>query len=135
MLENIDSWIYSNDKKWKYIAKLIALREVIIESKDEIIIEPIKNIWHIKTPDSLHSLYYNWYSAWNEDKMNTFYDLIESSEINSITIDIKSVSWYVNFDISDYEFWSIQPQSNNKIKDIKKLLKSYIKIMFMLFEE
>ena len=122
LLENIDSWIYSNDKKWKYIAKLIALREVIIESKDEIIIKSTKNISHIKTPDSLHSLYYNWYSVSNEDKMNTFYDLIESSEINSITIDIKSVSWYVNFDISDYEYWSIQPQSNNKIKDIKKII-------------
>lgn len=121
-LENIDTEIVYSDNKLEDITMLIAIKEVISESLTEVIKEPLNTVLHIKTPDSVHSLYYNWYSASNDDKMATFYDLVKNSEVNSITIDIKTISWYVNFDMSDYEFWDIKPKSNNQIKDIKTII-------------
>jgi hypothetical protein len=55
-------------------------------------------------------------------KRNNLFHLLENTEINSVTIDIKTISGYVNFDMPDYHFWDIKPSSNNIIKDIKSEL-------------
>ncbi len=77
---------------------------------------------HIKTPDRVVSLYYTGYSIWQKHKLKTLYDLVENTEVNSVTIDIKTVSGYTNIDFSDFEFWSIKPKYNWVIKDIKSII-------------
>jgi hypothetical protein len=49
-------------------------------------------------------------------------NFVKNSEINSVTIDIKEVDGYVAFDMSGYEFSTIIPVSNNRIKDVRALI-------------
>ncbi len=91
-----------------------------VEESKPIIIE--KNI-HLDTPtDWIRSLYYT--AAWVSDseKYNNFLDIADNTTVNSITIDIKTVSWKVNFDMDESFFKSIKPVSNNWIKDIAKII-------------
>lgn len=91
---------------------------------EEIEIPPVEPaIEHIKTPDFVKSLYYTAYSASNEAKLNSLINLVKTTEINSVTIDIKEVDWYVSFDLSEFEFDRIKPATNNKITNIKELIK------------
>lgn len=82
----------------------------------------IEKITHISTPDKVHSLYYTAYAAVNRTKKENLYNLSETTEINSVTIDIKNVSGYTSFDFWDYNFWDIKPVSNWAIWDIKTLI-------------
>jgi len=49
-------------------------------------------------------------------------DIAENTSVNSITIDIKTVSGEINFDINEKYFKNIQPVSNNRIKNIEKII-------------
>ena len=48
--------------------------------------------------------------------------LTKNTEVNSVTIDIKTVSWYVSFKMNDDNFWSIKPISDNRTKNIKETI-------------
>ena len=90
-----------------------------IEEK-EIVEEPIKDeVKHIKTPEKVKSLYYTAYSAGSKAKMDNLYYMIDNTEINSVTIDIKTVSWYVSFEMDHDRFSNIKPVSDWRIKDVK----------------
>ncbi len=95
--------------------------EVVLEEKQQIEIK--KEIEHKKTPEIVKSVYLNASSAGNEEKINKLIELIKKSEINSVTIDVKDVSWYVSFDMNHGEFWKIKPVANNKINNIESLIK------------
>lgn len=69
------------------------------------------------------SVYFTTYSSVSSNKIKNLLNLVKNTEINSVTIDIKEVDWYVAFDMSEYNFWDIKPVTNNRIKDPKKLLK------------
>jgi len=74
---------------------------------------------HLQTPESVKSLYYTSYAASSDSYLNTLYSFVENTEINSVTIDIKEVDGYVAFDMSEYDFDTIKPQTNGLIKDPK----------------
>jgi len=78
---------------------------------------------HIKTPKTVKSLYYTSTAWWNEQKINQLLHFVKNTKINSVTIDIKEVDWYLAFDTPDHEFDTIKPISNKRIKNIKNLIK------------
>ncbi|QFR39581.1 hypothetical protein A9Q91_05160 [Candidatus Gracilibacteria bacterium 28_42_T64] len=100
----------------------IIVTEVVVEP--EIIPEPIKKPIHIKTPDAVKSVYVTAPSANSEKKLNTLLNLVKTKEVNSVTIDVKTVSGYVSFEMPNDKFGNIKPTSNNQIKDIKKLIET-----------
>ena len=83
----------------------------------------ISKIKHVKTPESVKSIYYTAGAINYWPKRENLLYLLENKEINSVVIDIKTISWYTNFDMPDYHFWDIKPVSNKTIKDIKSELK------------
>jgi len=82
-----------------------------------------QKITHIKTPEKVKAIYYTSYSAWLEYKINSLIKLVKNTEINSVIIDIKTVSWYVSFKMNNDNFKKIKPISNNKNQDIEKIIK------------
>lgn len=76
-----------------------------------------------KLSEKVKSVYYTTYSATSKKKIDYLIELAKNKEINSVTIDIKNVNWYVAFDMSDYSFDKIKPVSNDLIKNPKDLVK------------
>ncbi len=75
-----------------------------------------------KISKNIKSVYYTTYSAVSTKKIDSLINLVKNTEINSVTIDIKNVNWYVAFDMSDYKFDRIKSISNGIIKNPKKLI-------------
>jgi len=116
-------WIIQSELSWTWIDKTadkIVVKEDIIEP--EIIPEPVKKPTHIKTPDAVRSVYYTAPAIASEKKLETLLTLVKTKEVNSVTIDIKTVSGYVSFDMPDDKFGKIKPTSNNQIKDINEII-------------
>lgn len=88
-------------------------------------IEAKEIIPHIKTPEKVKSLYLTAHATTDTKKMQHIFRLAEKSEVNSVTIDIKTVSGYTTFEIDSEYFDSIQPKSNNIIHDPKALVKRF----------
>jgi len=76
----------------------------------------IQKITHIQTPDAVKSVYYTAPSTGSETKLNTLLNLVKTKEVNSVTIDVKTVSGYVSFEMPHEKFGKIKPTSNNQIK-------------------
>lgn len=115
--KNIFSYIENSlEQKISYLQLLL-----IEEEKERLLI--LKKSKHIKTPEKVKSLYYTAYAAWNKNKLDSLYNLIDKTEINSVTIDIKDVSWYVSFDFDNDNFDKIKPVSNNRLNNIEELIK------------
>ncbi len=112
--------VYSPDIKLKKNNTLI-IKE--IKNNEKTIKNPPKTI-HLKTPEKVKSIYYTSYSAWLEYKINSLIKLIKNTEINSVIIDIKTISWYVSFNMNENNFYSIKPISNNRNKNIKKIIET-----------
>ncbi len=113
--------IMENSKQFNS-EKVQELKLVLSYFNSKIEKELPENKNHVKTPENVRSLYYTSYSAWSDKKTDELINFVKNSEINSVTIDIKEVDWYVAFDMSNYKFDKIKPTSNNKIKDIKKVI-------------
>lgn len=115
-VEKIELKAAENIVDWK-------LFEEESEKDHSIIKEPVeKEIPHVNIHEKLASLYYNAYSATNKNKKEILDKLISNTEVNSVTIDIKTVSWYTSFALSDDYFSEIKPSSNDTILDIKALI-------------
>ncbi|MCD5380925.1 putative glycoside hydrolase [Candidatus Gracilibacteria bacterium] len=94
-------------------------KNIVTPKIEEAVIEDI----HLQTPeDGVRSLYYTASGVIDSKKYNNFLDIAENTSVNSITIDIKTVSGEINFDINNKYFKDIQPVSNNRIKNIEKII-------------
>lgn len=87
---------------------------VTVENKE------IKN-FHIKTPEPVKGIYMtSWVAGtkyWREELIN----LIDSTELNSVIIDVKDYSGRIAFEVADPELQEIG-SSENRIPDIKEFL-------------
>lgn len=103
----------------------VVSNEEVIKDNIQIIQDKIEaeKVVHIETPENVKSLYYTAYATTVADKMNNLYYLAKNKEINSVTLDIKTVSGYTSFEFDENMFWDIKPTSNNIITDIKPLIK------------
>lgn len=104
----------------------IIIKYFLKKIEKELPIISVENIdsKHLETPEVVKSLYYTSYSGWSKDKIDKLINLAKKTEINSVTIDIKEVDWYVAFDMSGFKFDNIKPTSNDRIPDIKNLIKT-----------
>lgn len=82
----------------------------------------VPGTFHLETPATVKSLYYTSFAGGSSTRIETLLNFVKNSEINSVTIDIKEVDGYVGFDMSWYEFTTIQPISNDRIKDVRTLI-------------
>lgn len=92
------------------------------ENINEYFLEKEKHGYHIKTPKNIKALYYSAYSASRDDKIEHIISLAQTSEINSLMIDIKEIDGYTSFAFSDENFSNIIPESNHRISDIQELI-------------
>ena len=86
-------------------------------------IEKEKKKLHIETPEYVQSLYYTAYAIGNEERYDNLLKISKNTEINSVIIDIKTVSWYTSFNFDNSRFWKIKSVSDNRIKNIKEIIK------------
>ncbi len=87
-----------------------------IEEPEIILPEPVK---HVATPENIKSVYFTANALWNKPRRDNLDYLVKNKEINSVTIDIKTVSGYTSFDFPEEDFSGLKPASNNIIRDIK----------------
>lgn len=88
-------------------------------------VEEEEKIQHIETPEKVKSLYITAHATTDHKKMQHIFDLADQSEVNSVTIDIKTVSGYTTFDIDSEHFWSIKTASNGIISNPEALVKRF----------
>lgn len=118
ILENLVLWIVS-------VGSLFQVWEINIDTimtqKTEkfYALNELLQVKHIQTPDNVKSIYYTAWALNYWPKRENLLDLLENTEINSVTIDIKTISGYINFEMPETHFWEIKPQTNHHIKDIK----------------
>lgn len=96
-------------------------KQILIEKEKQRQIE-LSKIPHQKTPKQVKSIYYTAGALNYWPKRENLFHLLETSEINSVILDIKTISGYINFDMPETHFTTIKPQSNNQISDIKSQL-------------
>ncbi len=122
LLKNLKS--NSKNKKYKINLKYLKYINNKILDKLDFYIDLDKQIIHIKTPKIVKSLYYNFSAIQSSSKYKNLLEIIEKTDINSVTIDIKTVEWYLYIDIWEDKFSKIKPFiSKYKIKNIKDIIK------------
>ncbi|MDC0506076.1 putative glycoside hydrolase [Candidatus Gracilibacteria bacterium] len=90
---------------------------IIPEIVEETIVpEPIK---HVATPENVKSVYFTANALGNKTRRDNLDYLVINKEINSVTIDVKTVSGYTSFEFPADDFGALKPESNDIIKDIK----------------
>lgn len=98
--------------------------ETKISTENSNILQPEKElVLHQSMPEKVKSLYFPAAAFLNQTKKANLESLVENKEINSITLDIKTISGYTNFDFPEEDFSVISPVSNSRIKNIKEELK------------
>lgn len=107
--------ILANTWVTEIIVEVDLLAEVEIV-EDIVLLESVK---HITTPNDVKSIYFTGNALWNKHRRDNLDYLIKNKEINSVTIDIKTISGYTNFEFPAEDFSNLKPASNNIIKDIK----------------
>lgn len=96
--------------------------EVQIEKERKMSLLDKKNKENSVVAKNIKSLYYTTEGVSNSEKYKNFLNIAEKTEINSITIDVKTVTGYVNFPMDSKYFQSIKPTSNGSLKNIKKTI-------------
>lgn len=91
--------------------------------KDDLIIKDnkIEKIIHIKTPDSVKGIYMTSWVASTRDWRSRMVRMINTTEINSIVIDVKDYTGKISFEIFEPEFIKIG-SPEKRIDDIKDFI-------------
>lgn len=69
------------------------------------------------------ALYYSAYATSRTSKIDEIISLAKNTEINALVIDIKEIDGKTSFSFEAQDFSTIIPVSNNRISDIKSILK------------
>lgn len=77
--------------------------------------------FHINPPNSVKGIYMTSWVAGTKDWREKLVNLIESTELNSIVIDVKDYTGRISFEVSDPELQEIG-SSEKRISDIKEFL-------------
>jgi hypothetical protein len=76
---------------------------------------------HLKTPNSVRGIYMTSWVASTRDWRKDLVDLIESTELNSIVIDVKDYTGRIAFEVSDPDLQKIG-SAEKRIDDIKEFI-------------
>lgn len=94
--------------------------DVQIASTTVTVPEPFR-VTHIKTPESVKALYMSSWVAGNEKLRTNLINIIDTTELNSVVIDIKDYTGRVSFTVSDPELQKFG-SSEKRIPDIKEFI-------------
>lgn len=91
--------------------------------KNDLIIKDgeIKKVSHIKTPDAVKGIYMTSWVASTRDWRSRMVNMIDTTEINSIVIDVKDYTGRITFEIFDPEFIKIG-SPEKRISDINDFI-------------
>lgn len=78
-------------------------------------------VTHIKTPESVKALYMSSWVAGNKKLRDNLVNIIDTTELNAIVIDIKDYTGRISFKTENLELQSIG-SSENRIPDIKEFI-------------
>jgi len=118
IVDIIDEWNMNSNQQqtWSILEEGTSLAwEAAIEKEEK--------IFHILPPkEGIKSLYYTAKAVSYAKKYDNFLKIAKNTPVNSITIDIKTVSGEVSFSMDDRYFSDITPISNNDIKNIGEII-------------
>src|ERR1035437_1525582 len=80
-----------------------------------------QTVTHIRTPDPLKAVYMTSWAAGNKKFRDELFDLVDTTEINAVVIDVKDYSGRISFPVDDPRLTKIGA-SQNRIPDIKDLI-------------
>ena len=88
----------------------------------EVSVEPVgPKVTHIKTPDPLKAIYMSSWAAGHHKFRAHLFDLVDTTEINAVMIDVKDYSGKISFEMSDPEIVATGA-IERRIPDIKELI-------------
>ncbi len=82
---------------------------------------PIFVVTHVKTPDSVKGVYYTSWAAGSERFRKQMFDLVDTTEINAVVIDVKDYSGRISFKVEDPMLIAAS-SSEDRIPDIKQFI-------------
>jgi hypothetical protein len=80
-----------------------------------------QTVTHIRTPDPLKAVYMTSWATGNKKFRDELFDLVDTTEINAVVIDVKDYSGRISFPVDDPRLTKIGA-SQNRIPDIKDLI-------------
>ena len=78
-------------------------------------------VTHIQTPDPLKAVYMTSWAAGNKKFRDELFDLVDTTEVNAVVIDVKDYTGRISFPVDDPQLVKIGA-SQNRIPDIKDLI-------------
>lgn len=78
-------------------------------------------VTHIKTPESVKGIYMSGWVAGNEKLRTNLVNLIDSTELNTVVIDVKDYSGKISFFVSNPKLKEFN-SSENRISDVKEFI-------------
>lgn len=85
---------------------------------------PVPVVTHIKTPAEVRALYMSSWVASTPSMRNRIVDIVDTTNINAVVIDIKDATGKISFTIDDDELIAELGSSQNLIKNIPELIQS-----------
>jgi hypothetical protein len=85
-------------------------------------VEAVPEVTHVQTPDPLHAVYMTSWAAGNAKFRKELLDLVDSTEINAVVIDVKDYTGRISFPVDDPQLKAIG-SAQDRIPDIKDLIK------------
>jgi hypothetical protein len=78
-------------------------------------------VTHIPTPDSVKAVYMTSWAAGNAKFRRELFDLIDTTEVNAVVIDVKDYSGHISFPVNDPELKKTGA-SEKRIPDVKEFI-------------
>ena len=103
---------------------LIPAGKVAYSDTLEVLVAPtstVPQVTHLTTPDPLKAVYMSSWAAGNEKFRKELFDLVDTTEINAVVIDVKDYSGRISFPVDDPQLVEIGA-SQNRIPDVKELI-------------
>ncbi len=82
---------------------------------------PKEIVTHMRTPDPLKAVYMSSWAAGNEKFRAHLFDLVDTTEVNAVVIDVKDFSGRISFPVDDPRLIKIG-SAQNRISDVKDFI-------------
>lgn len=109
------SFTFSSESLYGETAEVVRVSEKSVEEK------PVKLVKHLKTPEPLKAIYMTQCVASRKDLRSKMVDLIDSTELNAIVVDIKDYTGTLSFNTGNFKIDSLGG-SGCKVSDMKEFL-------------
>ena len=82
---------------------------------------PVFVVTHVKTPDAVKAIYFTSWAAGNQKFRKELFDIIDSTEINAVVIDVKDYTGRISFPVDDPDL-KASGAAQNRIPDVKQFI-------------